>query len=88
MAEKLTTFPVRVDNTGTLQLLERRIDRLDRDAEEIEMHLHGASAKLIPKDRRQEMRASLAVIYADMAKTVEQIRGLNRRAALGDLSNG
>lgn len=55
------------------ELLERRIDRLDRDASEIETHLFGNGGALLSSLRRRELRAELATTYRDMAAAVEQL---------------
>lgn len=56
-----------------LELLERRLDRLDLDAAELEAHLYGKSRVLLSPGRKAELRRALDTIYSDMAIVVEQI---------------
>lgn len=52
---------------------EARLDKLDNEAQSIETHLFGPSAKLISKAQRDAMKAKLVQIYADMARCVERL---------------
>ena len=61
------------------ELENARLDALDREAEALEERLYGGSGKLISKDRRKELKAKLASLYADMGRSVERLAASMRK---------
>lgn len=55
------------------QFDEALLDKLDKEAEEIEQHLHGPDSPLLSEDERVALKEALGTRYQRMASLMERV---------------